>query len=72
MLTATDTSLGHDGMLTATDTGVRRDGGFHPLITGLIQALPAPGTEWDDEGRTRWLNAAKSIIDLLYKQVVIL
>jgi hypothetical protein len=40
--------------------------GLHPLIKGLLQTLPKPGTEWDVQGRLDWLNMANSILKMIY------
>jgi hypothetical protein len=43
------------------------DIGRHPFIQGLLETLPAPQTNWSIEGRTKWLQAAANIFDLIYK-----
>ncbi len=40
--------------------------GLHPFVRGLIEALPAPGTNWALEGRAKWLQAAANNFDLMY------
>ena len=37
-----------------------------PLIAGLINALPAPGSDWPVAEQVKWLRAAASIFDLLF------
>jgi hypothetical protein len=37
-----------------------------PLIEGLINKLPDPETQWDLQGRRKWLLAALNIFDLMY------
>jgi hypothetical protein len=43
----------------------------HPLIVGLIQAMPQEGAEWSFEDRDKWLKAAAAIFDLVYTEPVI-
>jgi hypothetical protein len=38
----------------------------HPLIEGLIKTLPEAETQWDLQGRRKWLLAASNIFDLIY------
>lgn len=40
---------------------------LHPFIQGLLESLPAPGTDWPDSKRKTWLRAAEDIFALLYK-----
>lgn len=42
------------------------DDELHPFIKGLLRKLPQPETEWPVEGRTKWLQAAVTIFDLIY------
>ena len=39
----------------------------HPFIQGLLDSLPEPDTNWTEEGRAKWLQAAANIFDLMYK-----
>lgn len=39
----------------------------HPFIQGLLDTLPEPNTNWNVEGRAKWLQAAANIFDLIYK-----
>lgn len=39
---------------------------LHPFIKGLLKKLPTPDSEWPVEGRTKWLQAAVNIFDLMY------
>lgn len=39
----------------------------HPLIKGLMETLPSPGSVWSDGERKEWLRAAESIFALIYK-----
>jgi hypothetical protein len=47
--------------------GGGRRGRLHPFIQGLLDSLPEPETNWAEEGRTKWLQAAANIFDLMYK-----
>jgi hypothetical protein len=40
---------------------------LHPFIQGLIETLPAVGSEWPPEKREKWLNAASATFDLMYE-----
>lgn len=40
--------------------------GHHPLIEGLIKALPRAGEEWTIEARRKWLQAAAMNFDYVY------
>jgi hypothetical protein len=50
-----------------TGGGPPRKGRLHPFIQGLLDSLPEPETNWAEEGRTKWLQAAANIFDLMYK-----
>ncbi len=39
---------------------------LHPLIRGLVEELPPPDSHWPEQMRRRWLDAARSILGLLY------
>ena len=39
----------------------------HPLIEGLIKELPEPQSEWTIEARKRWLEAASTIFNIIFK-----
>ncbi len=39
----------------------------HPVIDGLIQMLPEPGTVWSASKREGWLNAWKAVLPMLYQ-----
>jgi hypothetical protein len=41
-------------------------GGQHPLIEGLIKALPKSGDRWPMEARRKWLQAAAMNFDYVY------
>ena len=41
--------------------------GQHPLIRGLIQSLPTPGSAWSHESREAWVRAALANFELVYK-----
>jgi hypothetical protein len=40
--------------------------GNHPLIEGLIKALPESGAGWPLEARRKWLQAAAMNFDFVY------
>jgi hypothetical protein len=40
----------------------------HPLLVGLFQTLPEPGSVFDEDARNVWLNTAENIFELLYKR----
>lgn len=40
---------------------------FHPFIDGLLEELPAKGQPWSEEERQQWLDTAKSIFNMIYK-----
>ncbi|MCY3602224.1 MAG: hypothetical protein OXH12_04005 [Chloroflexi bacterium] len=42
-------------------------GQLHPLIRGLVQTLPDPGSMWSETERDQWLAAAKANFALIYK-----
>jgi hypothetical protein len=50
------------GMSDLVEANVR----VHPLVLGLIQSLPPPGTRWSPEQRARWLKVAEHCVALLY------
>jgi len=43
--------------------------GRHPLIVGLIRALPSEGADFPEERRQDWLKAAGLIFDMLWGKV---
>lgn len=42
--------------------------GLHPFFRGLLESVPAPGTEWPLEGREQWLETARNIFALMYQE----
>ncbi len=46
----------------------RRDGlgQLHPFFQGLLEALPAPGSDWPLAKREQWLETARNIFGLMY------
>ena len=42
------------------------NGSLPPLLQGLIEALPAPSTEWSSQDRVNWLNLAVHIFSVTY------
>ncbi len=47
-------------------TGGTGGGTHHPLIDGLIKALPDTGADWPLEARKKWLQAAAMNFDFVY------
>lgn len=45
-------------------------GNFHPFIQGLLQELPAAGTDWEVEDQARWIKTAAQIFGMIYKSAV--
>lgn len=43
------------------------DGPQDPLLVGLVNRLPEPGSSWDGEARATWLRLAVSIFDMVYQ-----
>jgi len=41
---------------------------LHPFIKGLLKKLPPPDSEWPNEKRAKWLQAAVNIFDLMYTE----
>jgi len=39
---------------------------LHPFIQGLLKKLPDPDSEWPNDKRAKWLQAAVNIFDLMY------
>jgi hypothetical protein len=58
---------GGDGSRSGNDGGNDGEDHLHPLIKGLLETLPKPGTEWEVQGRLDWLNMANSILKMIYK-----
>jgi hypothetical protein len=50
-----------------TPNGGGGDGPDHPLIEGLIKALPKGGADWPLESRKKWLQAAAMNFDFVYQ-----
>jgi hypothetical protein len=46
---------------------VTTEAASHPLIAGLLMALPAPGSEWPKGAREAWTKAAEANFSLLYR-----
>lgn len=40
--------------------------GLHPFIVGLLRKLPEPETTWSAKDRTKWLQTASNIFELMY------
>ncbi|MBV9858630.1 MAG: hypothetical protein JO038_00780 [Alphaproteobacteria bacterium] len=47
--------------------GSGNGGSYDPLIQGLLNRLPEPGTVWAVEGRAAWLRAAATNFTLMYQ-----
>lgn len=47
--------------------GGRGSDDLHPFIRGLLDTLPAPGSDWPANERAKWLQTAASIFGLIYK-----
>jgi hypothetical protein len=64
-------SQGEDGKKAIIGAGGGCGGnggdGHHPLIEGLIKALPESGADWPFEARRKWLQAAAMNFDFVYK-----
>lgn len=41
---------------------------LHPFIKGLLKKLPPPDSEWPNDRRAKWLQAAVNIFDLMYTE----
>jgi hypothetical protein len=63
-----DDHLGGDGKKKTINGGGGGNGGdgHHPLIEGLIKALPESGADWPLEARRKWLQAAAMNFDFVY------
>lgn len=44
------------------------EGELHPFIKGLLRKLPPPDSEWPNDKRAKWLQAAVNIFDLMYTE----
>lgn len=40
---------------------------MHPFVSGLVETLPVTGSEWAQEDRKQWLEAAEAIFKLIYR-----
>jgi hypothetical protein len=49
------------------DGGDGGDTSLHPLIEGLVKTLPAAQTAWPETEQAEWIEAAKAIFKLIYK-----
>lgn len=41
--------------------------GLHPFFRGLLETLPEPGADWPRAQREQWLETARNIFALIYK-----
>jgi hypothetical protein len=59
-------------MQAAPSAPPRRDAGprmeLHPFFQGLLEALPEPGAEWPGPERQQWLETARNIFALVYRE----
>lgn len=44
------------------------EGELHPFIQGLLKKLPPADSEWPNDKRAKWLQAAVNIFDLMYTE----
>jgi hypothetical protein len=42
-------------------------GGYHPFIAGLLKTLPPADSDWPMDARRKWLQAASTIFEVIYK-----
>jgi len=40
---------------------------YHPFIAGLLKTLPPADSDWPMDGRRKWLQAASTIFEVIYK-----
>ena len=56
---------------SGSDEGGSVDGrlptGLHPFFRGLLETLPEPGADWPPAQREQWLETARNIFALIYK-----
>ncbi len=43
------------------------EGDYHPFIAGLLKTLPPAESEWSMDARRKWLQAASTIFEVIYK-----
>jgi len=43
------------------------DGDYHPFIAGLLKTLPPADSDWPMDARRKWLQAASTIFEVIYK-----
>lgn len=41
---------------------------LHPFFRGLLETLPEPGSEWSGKEREQWLETARNVFALIYKE----
>lgn len=41
---------------------------LHPFFRGLLETLPEPGSDWSSKEREQWLETARNIFALIYKE----
>lgn len=57
-----------DGKKKSKDTDADDEEELHPFIKGLLKKLPPPDSEWPNDRRAKWLQAAVNIFDLMYTE----
>ena len=43
---------------------------LHPFFCGLLETLPEPGMDWPSTSREQWLETARNIFALLYRDPI--
>ena len=55
---------GHAGDVTGDRSALAA---LHPFFRGLLETLPDPGADWPRAQREQWLETARNIFGLIYK-----
>ena len=55
---------GHAGDVTGDRSALAA---LHPFFRGLLETLPDPGADWPRAQREQWLETARNIFALIYK-----
>ena len=55
---------GHEGDVTGDRSPLAA---LHPFFRGLLETLPDPGADWPRAQREQWLETARNIFALIYK-----
>jgi hypothetical protein len=48
-------------------SGSGSGGDYHPFIAGLLKTLPPADSDWPMDARRKWLQAASTIFEVIYK-----